>query len=125
VIRPLLALALLAASPVGAAADVSVSASVLPQGRISETTQIRLVIRVDGSSIPDVTSPKLPAMKNLRVTGGPSSARNSSYTFDNGRIVSSSALTLTYFLVPSTSGPAGASCSPRSGTSWHRTSVTS
>ncbi len=105
-IRPLLVLAALAASTVGAADDVHVSASVLPRGRISETTQVRLVIRVDGSSIPEVTSPKLPSMKNLRVTGGPSSARNSSYTFDNGRIMSSSALTLTYFLVPSTSGPA-------------------
>jgi hypothetical protein len=94
------------ASPVAAADEVRVSVSVLPQGRISETTQVRLVIRVDGSSIPEVTSPKLPAMKNLRVTGGPSSARNSSYTFDNGRIASSSALTLTYFLVPSATGPA-------------------
>jgi oxygen tolerance protein BatD len=106
VIRPLLLLAVLAASPIGAADDVHVSASVLPQGRISETTQIRLVIRVDGSSIPDVASPKLPAMKNLRVSGGPSSARNSSYSFENGRIASSSALTLTYFLVPSGTGPA-------------------
>jgi hypothetical protein len=105
VIRPILALALLASSPVGAD-DVHVSASVLPQGRISDTTQVRLVIRVDGSSIPEVASPKLPAMTNLRVTGGPSTARNSSYTFDNGRIVSSSALTLTYFLAPAGKGPA-------------------
>ena len=104
-IRPLLALALLAAAPV-AAADVQVSASVLPQGRISETTQVRLIIRIEGSSIPDVGSPKLPAMKNLQVTGGPATARNSSYTFDNGRIVSSSALSLTYVLAPSGKGPA-------------------
>jgi hypothetical protein len=97
---------LLAASSAGAAEEVHVTASVMPQGRISETTPIRLVIRVDGSSIPDVASPKLPAMKNLHVTGGPSSARNSSYSFDNGRIMSSSALTLTYFLSPSAPGPA-------------------
>ena len=104
-IRPLLALALLAAVP-ASAADVRVTASVLPQGRISDTTEVRLVIRIDGSSIPEVSSPKLPTMKNLRVTGGPATARNSSYTFDRGRIVSSSALTLTYFLAPSGMGPA-------------------
>jgi hypothetical protein len=96
---------MLAASPVGAA-DVHVSASVFPQGRIAETTQVRLVIRVDGASIPDVASPRLPAMKNLQVTGGPATARNSSYTFDNGRIVSSSSLTLTYVLAPLGKGPA-------------------
>ena len=105
-IRPLLAVALLAASPSVAADDVRVSASVFPEGRISETTQVRLVIRVDGSSIPDVASPRLPAMKNLQVAGGPSTARNSSYTFDNGRIVSSSSLSLTYVLAPLGKGPA-------------------
>jgi hypothetical protein len=105
VIRSLLALGLLAATPV-VADDVHVSASVLPSGRITDTTQVRLVIRVDGGSIPDVATPKLPALKNLRVTGGPQSARNSSYSFDNGRISSSSALTLTYFLVAAGPGQA-------------------
>ena len=104
-IRSLLALALFAATPV-AAADVQVSASILPQGRISETTQVRLIIRIDGSAIPDVGTPKLPAMTNLQITGGPSTARNSSYTFENGRIVSSSSLSLTYVLIPSGKGPA-------------------
>jgi hypothetical protein len=106
VIRPLFALALLAASSASAAEDVHVTASVMPQGRISETTPIRLVIRVDGSSVPDVTSPKLPVMKNLRVTEGPLSAKNSTFSFDNGRIMRSGVLTLTYFLVPSAPGPA-------------------
>jgi hypothetical protein len=87
-------------------ADVQVSASILPQGRIAETTQVRLVIRVDGSSLPDVSTPKLPAMKNLQITGGPSTARNSSFSFDNGRIVSSSSLSLTYDLIPAGKGPA-------------------
>jgi hypothetical protein len=108
VIKPLLAAAcLLALSPALAAADdVHVTASVLPHGTISDTTQVRLVIRIEGSSIPDVASPKLPAMKNLRLTGGPSTARNSSYSFDNGRISSSTALSLTYFLVPAGIGQA-------------------
>jgi hypothetical protein len=89
-----------------AADEVHVTASILPQGRISDTTQVRLFIRIDGGSIPEVTSPKLPAMTNLRITGGPSTARNSSYVFDNGRIVSSNALTMTYFLAPLGKGPA-------------------
>ncbi len=112
-IRRLLAMACLAASSLAAASgvaraadDVQVTASILPQGRISETTQVRLVIRIDGGSIPEVTSPRLPAMINLRITGGPSTARNSSYVFDNGRIVSSNALTLTYSLAPLGKGPA-------------------
>ena len=105
-IRRVLLLALLAASPVVADDGVRVSASIFPQGRIDDSTQVRLVIRVDGSSIPEVSSPKLPAMKNLRLAGGPSTARNSSYTFDNGRILNSSALTLTYYLVPSGPGQA-------------------
>jgi len=108
VIRSLLAAACLLAlaSPAVAADDVHVTASVLPHGTISDMTQVRLVIRIEGSSIPDVASPKLPPMKNLRLTGGPSTARNSSYSFDNGRISSSTALSLTYFLVPSGTGPA-------------------
>ena len=100
VIRFLAAVGLLLAAPVAAADDVRVSVSVLPSGRVTDTTQVRLVIRVDGESIPDVGTPKLPVMQNLRVTGGPASARNSSYSFDNGRISSSNALTLTYFLLP-------------------------
>jgi hypothetical protein len=106
VIRTFFVMCVLAVLPVGAADDVHVTASVFPQGRIAETTQVRLVIRVDGTSIPDVTTPRLPAMKNLQVTGGPSSARNSSFSFDNGRIVSSSSITLTYALSPSSAGPA-------------------
>ncbi len=100
-----LAFALFAVAP-GVAADVQVSASILPQGRISETTEVRLTIRIDGTAIPDVSSPKLPAMKNLKVTLGPQTARNSSYSFENGRILSSSSLSLTYVLAPLGKGPA-------------------
>jgi hypothetical protein len=109
VIRRLLVaiVAVLSAGSLAAAADdVHVTASVFPQGKITETTQVRLVIRIDGSSIPDVSAPQLPPMKNLRVTGGPQTARNSSYSFDNGRIASSSSLSLTYFLTPSGTGSA-------------------
>ena len=105
-IRSLLGLRLLAAPAAAAAADVQVSVSVLPQGRITETTQVRLIIGVEGSSVPDVSSPKLPAMKNLQVIGGPSSSRSSSFSFENGRIMSSISLSLTYVLGPSGKGPA-------------------
>jgi hypothetical protein len=107
VIRPALVCALLAAVPPAAAADdLKVNATVLPQGRIFDTTSVRLVITIEGSSIPDVSSPKLPAMKNLKITGGPSTARNSSYSFLNGKISSTNALTLSYFLTPVGAGPA-------------------
>lgn len=105
-IRWLVAFALLAAAPSVAAEDVRVSASILPQGRIDDSTEVRLVIRIDGTSIPEVSSPRLPAMTNLRVAGGPSTARNSSFSFDNGRIISSSSLSLTYFLTPAGPGQA-------------------
>ena len=104
-IRALLAVALVAGSA-HAADDVRVRASLLPQGRVSDTTQVRLVIQIDGSSIPDVSSPNIPPMKNLRIAGGPSTSRSSSYVFDNGRIVSSNSYTLTYFLIPGGPGPA-------------------
>jgi hypothetical protein len=89
-----------------AAADVNVRAQVLPQGRISDTSQIRLVISIDGNSIPEVTSPRLPAMTNLTIAGGPSTSRSSSYSFQNGQINQSNSITLTYFLMAKGPGPA-------------------
>ncbi|HZN55197.1 MAG TPA: BatD family protein [Candidatus Polarisedimenticolaceae bacterium] len=104
-IRALIA-AVLAAGAVHAADDVRVRTTLLPQGRVSDTTQLRLVIQIEGSSIPDVSTPQLPQMKNLRIVGGPSTAHGSSYVFDNGRIVSSSSQSFTYFLAPLGPGPA-------------------
>jgi hypothetical protein len=86
--------------------EVRVSATVHPTGRIFETTQVRLVVQIDGGSIPEVSTPKLPAMTNLRVGAGPSTSRNSSYSFVNGRVDSSNTLTLTYVLLPEGPGPA-------------------
>ncbi len=105
-IRIALALGALAAFSAATAEDVRVTAQVVPQGRIYDTTQVRLVISIDGSSIPDISSPRLPTMKNLRVAGGPSTSRNSSYSFENGRIASSSSLVLTYVLLPTGPGEA-------------------
>lgn len=86
--------------------DVRVTASVLPRGAISETTQVRLVITIEGNSIPEVSSPRLPAMTNLTIAGGPQTSRSSSYAFENGRVSASSSLILTYFLTPKAPGTA-------------------
>ena len=106
---PVLVAALVAALaiPVARAADdVRVRASVLPRGTIYETSEVRLQITIDGSSIPEVSSPKLPAMTNLTVAGGPQTSRSSSYVFENGRINASNSLILTYFLTPKGTGQA-------------------
>lgn len=109
--RPAVALALLlgiagSAPAARAEDDVRVSAVVLPQGRIDDATQIRLVITIEGSSVPDISSPRLPAMTNLTVVGGPYSARNSSFSFANGRVESSNSIVLSYYL--SAKGPGAA-----------------
>lgn len=97
--------AVLAAAP-SRADEVRVSASVHPTGRIYESTQVRLIIQIEGGSLPDVSTPRLPAMKNLRVGAGPSTSRSSSYSFVNGRVDSSNTLVLTYVLLPEGAGPA-------------------
>lgn len=96
----------LAASVPARAEEIRVSATVQPAGRIFETTQVRLVVQIEGGSIPEVSPPRLPAMTNLRVGAGPSTSRNSSYSFMNGRVSSSNTLTLTYVLLPEGAGPA-------------------
>src|SRR5262245_56747575 len=98
-----MALAVLSAH---AADDVRVRADVLPRGASYETSEVRLQITIDGSSIPEVSSPKLPAMTNLKVAGGPQTSRSSSYVFENGRINASNSLILTYFLTPTGTGAA-------------------
>ncbi|HEX4825644.1 MAG TPA: BatD family protein [Candidatus Polarisedimenticolaceae bacterium] len=94
------------ALPAARADDVRVRASVLPRGAIYETTEVRLQIEIDGSSIPEVSAPSLPTMTNLAVAGGPQTSRSSSYVFENGRINASNSLILTYFLTPKGTGSA-------------------
>jgi len=108
VTRAVLAGAVLAAAAVAvrAAGDVRVVATVHPSGGITDSTQVRLVVQVEGGSIPEVSTPRLPAMTNLRVGAGPSTSRNSSYSFVNGRVDSSNTLTMTYVLLPEGPGPA-------------------
>jgi BatD DUF11 like domain len=100
-----LALGLACAS---ASADdaVHVTARIVPQGRITDTTQVRLVVEVSGTSSPDVSMPDLPPMTNLRVVSGPYTQRQSSMSFVNGAVTSQSSMTLTYMLLPKHAGPA-------------------
>jgi hypothetical protein len=86
--------------------EVRVSSRILPQGRIDETTQVRLIIMIEGTSVPDITTPRLPAMTNLTIAGGPQTSRSSSFSFENGRMSSSNVISLTYFLAPKGPGPA-------------------
>lgn len=105
---PLLAVLVLAGAP-RAADDVRVRATVLPQGRITDTTEIRLIIQIDGGGS-DVSTPHLPKMTNLRVAAGPMTSRSSSFQFINGSFVSSNTVTLTYVL--SAEGPGAAEIPP-------------
>jgi hypothetical protein len=106
-----LGIALLPAVPAAwAAGDVRVGVSVLPRGTVYETSEIRLEIKIEGDSIPEVTSPSLPSMTNLRIAGGPSTSRSSSYSFVQGRVSASNTLVLTYFLTAG--GPGAAEIPP-------------
>ena len=68
----LLCLALLAAPAVVVASEVEVRAFVRPDGPISDTQRVNLVIEATGSSLPDVSVNNLPSFRNLRVISGPS-----------------------------------------------------
>lgn len=83
-----------------------VKAEIFPQGRITDTTQVRLVVTVDGESSLDVSTPTMPAMKNLRVVSGPFTQRQSSMSVVNGVFTNESSVSLTYVLVPQGAGPA-------------------
>ncbi len=108
--RRLRALALVVAAVAAGAARGAdaprVKAEILPQGRITDTTQVRLVVTVDGESSVDISTPSLPAMKNLRVVSGPFTQRQSSMSIVNGVFTNESSVSLTYILLPQGAGPA-------------------
>ena len=93
------------ASSARAAEELRVTSMILPQGRIYDSTQVRLVISIEGTSVPDVTAPRLPTMTNLTIGGGPQTSRSSSFSFVNGRIATSNVISLTYYLAPKGPGP--------------------
>ena len=99
-------LAAWATGPIRAADEFRVTASVYPLGRITDTTEIRLVLSIEGSSMPEVSSLNLPPMKNLHVISGPANSRQSQMSWVNGAISSSNSLSMTYGLAAEGPGPA-------------------
>ena len=100
----MLAAAALSGSP--AADDFEVRAYVEPEGALSDTRPLRLVIEVNGSRLADVDVGKLPELKNLRVLNGPATARNTRFTMDGLTTRTTASTTLAYTLIPVAPGPA-------------------
>jgi hypothetical protein len=101
------ALIVVAASiPARPAEDFEVRAYVEPEGRITDTRPLRLVIEVTGSRAVDVSVGKLPDLRNLRVVNGPATARNTQFTMDGLRTRTTASTTLAYTLLPVAPGPA-------------------
>ncbi len=96
----------LAPSRALAADDFTLRAFVQPSGRVSDTTQIQLVIQVQGTSMPEVSVGRLPALKNLRVVSGPMTSSGSSFELNNFQMQRSAYVNLLYTLMPVEAGPA-------------------
>lgn len=80
----------------------TVRAYVVPEGQVSDTQPIQLVVRIEGSDRPSVTPPRLPGLDNLRVINGPRTSHN--FSWINGQ--SSTVVTLTWTLMAEDSGTA-------------------
>jgi hypothetical protein len=106
ILPALLALGLVATPSVLGADEVSVRAYIEPENRVTDARPMRLVIRVDGTQMPDVSVGKFPELANLRVVSGPDTARSTSFEFTGGSARSSATVTLSYTLLPLRSGPA-------------------
>jgi hypothetical protein len=101
-------LILLAATafPARAADDFEVRAYVEPEGALTDTRPLRLVVEVNGNRLADVSVGKLPELKNLRVLSGPATARNTRFTMDGLSTRTTASTTLAYTLIPIAPGPA-------------------
>jgi len=77
-------------------------ARVEPDRGVTDTQPVRLVIQIAGTSAPELRSPRLPTLRNLRVVQGPFSSSN--FQWVNGK--TSATLTLTYTLLALEPGPA-------------------
>jgi len=89
-----------------AAPDYQVRAFVEPRGRISDTQTLRLVVEVQGQDFGSVAVPRLPALRNLRIVGGPSSSQSSVINFDGTQSRVLMTRQLIYTLLPDGPGPA-------------------
>ncbi len=95
-------LALVVLSGQARAAGTRVGAAIQPSGTATDTEAIRLTIQVVGAQSGEITPPRLPPMKNLRIVNGPSSS--SQFSWVNGEI--SSSASFTWMLVAEGPGPA-------------------
>jgi hypothetical protein len=88
------------------ATDYQVRAFVEPRGRITDTQTLRLVVEVQGQEFGSVAVPKLPALRNLRIVGGPNSSQSSVINFDGTTSHVLMTRQLIYTLLPDGPGPA-------------------
>lgn len=102
----LLAVVAAFAEGVRAGEPFQVTASTEPRGTVRETDPVQLTIQVSGSQSADVSVPRLPTMTNIRVASGPSTSRNTSFSFDGTSTRMASSVTLVYLLLPMGPGAA-------------------
>jgi len=80
----LVALLVVGGSPV-VAADPVVRARIEPGGRITDSQTIQLIVEVEGEEFSDISVPRLPALRNLKLVSGPSTSQSSVFHFDGTR----------------------------------------
>ena len=99
----LVSLVLTLALPVAQADDTyAVRAFLDPEGDVTETQPVRLVILIESERNPTVTPPRFGKLQNLSILSGPNTKTNMSWI--NGRTTSK--LELSYTLLPEGPGPA-------------------
>ena len=103
----LVALAVMAwAGPARGAEEYEVRAYVEPEGPITDTQPVRLVIQVEGREVPGLSVPKLPALENLKVVGGPNTNQSTFFQFDGTRTKRVVTKSLTFTLLAESPGEA-------------------
>jgi hypothetical protein len=102
----LLAVAWLLAAASSASADYRARAFVEPGGRITDTQTVRLIVEVEGEGFGPVSVPRLPALVNLKLIGGPSSSQSTVFRFNGTQSRQVITHQLIYALLPQGPGPA-------------------
>lgn len=89
-----------------AAEEFTLRAFVEPGGRVPDTEPVRLVIQVQGTTMPEVSVGRLPPLRNLRVVSGPATSSGSTFELRNFQMQRSAYVSLVYTLLPIRPGPA-------------------
>jgi len=101
----LVALVMAGAHPV-VAEDRVVRARIEPGGRITDSQTIRLVVEVEGGDFAEISVPRLPPLRNLKVVSGPSTSQSSVFQFDGTTSRQVMTSQLVYGLIAEGPGPA-------------------